>query len=364
MQEFQVRRKNFVESRLFDTSPSGSAEVVGDDEISVKVVRFAYSSNNVTYAAAGDKLGYWQFFPPTGNDDGGWGMTPVWGFGEVVESNVETVPVGERLFGYFPPASALSMRPVSVSGRSLVDGAPHRAKLPPGYNLYRRVRSEPGYDETMDNERMLLWPLYITSFCIWDSLQENAWYEAQQLVIVSASSKTSIGLAYALAVDSSAPPVLAITSIRHLHFVTGLGLYGQALHYDALTDIDAGVPTTIIDMSGNTQVLGRLHTHLGVNMKRCINVGLTHWDEAGKSDGIIRERSEFFFAPAHIQKRLQDWGPDGFTSKSSAFMHAAIENSRRWLKLTTLDGLPGLQKIYRDVCEGRLAPEQGLIIKL
>ncbi len=187
---------------------------------------------------------------------------------------------------------------------------------------------------------------------------------AGQVIIVSASSKTSIGLAYALDDDTTAPPTVAITSARNLDFVKGLGLYEESVTYDSLTDIDATIPAVIVDMSGNGEVLGRLHTHLGDNMVRCINVGLTHWDEGLAGDGIIKERSEFFFAPTHIQKRMQDWGPDGFAQKTSSFMQETALKSRAWLELKRIDGLQGLADVYEDVCRGRLSPAEGLIIEL
>jgi hypothetical protein len=116
-------------------------------------------------------------------------------------------------------------------------------------------------------------------------------------------------------------------------------------------------------MSGNNEVLGRLHTHLGGNMERCVNVGLTHWDEKKTGKGIIAERSEFFFAPAHIQKRVQDWGADGFAERSSSFMQQTAVKSRDWLTFRKIDGLQCLAEIYGDVCDGRIAPDQGLIIE-
>ena len=103
--------------------------------------------------------------------------------------------------------------------------------------------------------------------------------------------------------------------------------------YEGLTDIDPGLPTVIVDMSGNADVLGRLHTHLGDNMIHCINVGLTPWDETGKGEGVIAERSEFFFAPSHIQRRFRDWGPDDFAEKTSTLRRAATRQSCDWLKL-------------------------------
>ena len=63
----------------------------------------------------GDQFGYWQFFPPTASDVNEWGILPVWGFADVVVSNAEGVPVGERLFGYFPPANYLKMTPTHIN---------------------------------------------------------------------------------------------------------------------------------------------------------------------------------------------------------------------------------------------------------
>lgn len=364
MNQFQIRKDDFSVQRLVAAAANASAQPLADGDILVKINRFAFTANNITYAAAGDMLGYWQFFPPLGDDVEGWGVIPVWGFAEVIESTVKDLPVGERLFGYFPPADQLTMTPVNISQQRFVDGAAHRAKLPPGYNNYRRVNAEPGYDAAMDNERMLLWPLFITSFCLWDALQDNDWYGAQQVIVVSASSKTSIGLAYALHDDTSSPPVTGITSARNLDLVSSLGLYDNSITYDALQDIDANIPAVIVDMSGNNQVLGQLHTRLGENMKFCVNVGLTHWDETAANEGVIAERSEFFFAPAHIQKRIKDWGVAGFDQKTANFILETVVKSRSWLKLRKLSGLDGLATVYVDVCAGRVAADEGIVIEL
>ncbi|MGB5337389.1 MAG: DUF2855 family protein [Woeseiaceae bacterium] len=362
MGEFQVRKDNVRECRVDDATGSTDDPSLAAGAIRVAVERFAFTANNVTYGVAGDLLGYWQFFPAHSGD--GWGVIPVWGFAEVIESNSDDVPVGERLFGYFPPATRVDLSPTQVSALRLVDGSAHRSKLPQGYNTYYRVMAEPGYDPASDDLRMLLWPLHITSFCLWDVLQDADWFGADQVVIVSASSKTSIGLAYALDDDAGAPSVVAVTSARNLDFVNSLGLYDRSITYDSLAEIDASIPAVIVDMSGNGAVLGTLHQHLGDNMTRCINVGLTHWDERDASEGIIKERSEFFFAPAHIQRRMQEWGPDGFADRSSSFMGETALKCSSWLELNRATGLQGLRDVYLDVCDGRLDANQGLIVEL
>lgn len=364
MAEFQVLKNDFTHHRVAGTNSDSAKESLGEGRLRVGIERFAFTANNITYAVTGDRIGYWQFFPPGGDNADDWGVIPVWGFAEVLESRVDDVPVGERLFGYFPPATTLDMTPTRVTAARLIDGSAHRAELPPAYNSYSRVNAEPGYDRATDDARMLLWPLFITSFCLWDSIKDRDWYGAQQVVIVSASSKTSIGLAYALHADAAAPPTVAVTSDRNLDFVKKLSLYQHGVTYDSLSDIDAAIPAVIVDMSGSRDILGRLHMHLGDNMKRCINVGLTHWDDKKTGDSVITERSEFFFAPAHIQKRVQDWGPDGFAQKSSGFMQQTAEKSRDWLTFRRIDGLGGLAEIYDEVCNGRVPADQGLIVEL
>ena len=41
----------------------------------IKIDRFAFTANNITYAVLGDQLKYWQLFPAPE----GFGNIPVWG---------------------------------------------------------------------------------------------------------------------------------------------------------------------------------------------------------------------------------------------------------------------------------------------
>jgi len=123
-------------------------------------------------------------------------------------------------------------------------------------------------------------------------------------------------------------------------------------------------PTVIVDMSGNQQLLATLHKQLGDQMKFTSNVGLTHWANAKPQEGIISERSKFFFAPSHIQKRIKDWGTDGFDQKTAAFLIETAAKTKNWLKFKQLNGLSDLAAIHPNVCAGVLPPDQGLIVKL
>ena len=117
-------------------------------------------------------------------------------------------------------------------------------------------------------------------------------------------------------------------------------------------------------MSGNNSVLLELHTLLGDNMKFTINVGITHWANARPIKGLITERSEFFFAPGHVQKRLKDWGPAGFDEKTATFMRTAAAKTKEWLIYRKIDGLQELATIHQAVCNGEIAADEGLIVEL
>ncbi len=362
MTQFQTNKNDIHQTRIVELDEA--ALQPGNGEILVRIDKFGFSTNNITYAVAGETLGYWQFFKPAGEDPDGWGIVPVWGFGEVTRSNHSQIPQGERLFGYFPPASHLIMAPTDATQSHFLDATPHRAELPKGYNVYRRVAADPTYNSTGDDMQMLFFPLYATSFALWDTLKENNWYGAEQVIIVSASSKTSIGLAYAINSDPEKPDCIGLTSPRNLDFVNELGVYDEGIAYDCVARQVADIPTAIVDMSGNGEILGQIHAHLGDNMVKTLNVGLTHWDSARRDDRIIRDRSEFFFAPSQIQKRMKERGADEFGKRSAAFIMDAAIKSNAWLKLKPLEGINGLDGIYAGMVDGKSDPRDGYTITL
>ena len=352
---FETRKTNLGETRVTTRTaavPPGGALL--------KVERFAFTANNVTYGVVGERIGYWKFFPTADED---WGVIPVWGTAEVIESDGD-LPVGERLYGYLPMASHLVIEPARIKEGALFDGAAHRAELPPVYNRYTRLAAEPDYDSAMDDERMVLWPLYATSFCLYDWLLDNDWHGAGQVILPSASSKTAIGTAYAIRTDANAPRLIGVTSPRNEAAVTALGLYDEVVLYD---DIETGVPqapSVIVDMSGSGEVLGRLHKHLGEDMRFTSNVGVTHYSDAGMGTDFIRERSEMFFAPGHIQKRSKDWGPGEFDRKAAAFWRDAAIKSRGWLTIQTGTGVDAVKGAYLDVLAGKTPADRSWVVEI
>lgn len=355
-QRFEVDRTDLSKTRSIDQP---LAEL-GDGEILCKVDRFALTANNITYGVVGEQIGYWQFFPADGN----WGIIPVWGFADVIESRHSDIEAGERLYGYFPTASHLVIKPSRVKADRLIDAAEHRATLPPVYNSYARTGAEPHFDTSMEAERMLLFPLYATSYCLYDFLEDNEYFGAGQVIVTSASSKTSIGLGYALKGMSEDRHTIGLTSTPNVDKVTSLGLFDQVLSYDDIDRIDNDAPTVIVDMSGNGTLLSNLHAHLADNMQFTSNVGLTHYTDHEMGPAFIAERSSWFFAPSHIEKRAKDWGPGEFEKKAMTFWQGAAVESRDWLEMQVFSGFNNLKDIYLRLLAGQTRPEQGIIVTL
>jgi hypothetical protein len=106
-----VARDDLSQSKFIETAlPEGKD--LPEDAVLVKVERFAFTANNITYAMAGDQLKYWHLFPAPQ----GFGNIPVWGFGDVIASRHPNISEGERLFGYFPMATHLVIEAADVSG--------------------------------------------------------------------------------------------------------------------------------------------------------------------------------------------------------------------------------------------------------
>ena len=156
----QVHRTDFARSRIVESPLAEPAE----DQILVKVDKFALTANNVTYALAGDALGYWKFFPT----EDPWGVVPVWGFGDVVATQTPDIFAGERLWGYWPMASHVVLSPSKVSRRGFHDASPHRQGLAGAYNAYARTDNDPPDLKAIEDRRALLFPLYTTSYILSD----------------------------------------------------------------------------------------------------------------------------------------------------------------------------------------------------
>jgi hypothetical protein len=268
--DFIVARDDLQQCKLVETHLPDAA-ALPDEALLVKVDRFAFTANNITYAVLGDQLKYWQLFPAPDN----FGNIPVWGFGDVIASRHPGITVGERLFGYFPMATHLVIEAADVSKRGLRDAAAHRQNVAPVYNAYARVSGDPAFAGRQGDYQALLRPLFMLSFLVDDYLNEHEFYGARSVMLSSASSKTAFGLAHLLHLRKNLR-VIGLTSAGNTKFVQSLGCYDEVVTYDRVTSLPSDSPVAFVDMAGNSDLRARLHRHFGDQMKYSGRIGLTH----------------------------------------------------------------------------------------
>ena len=361
---FVVDRNNLHQARWVNNP----AAALADGEVRMHVDSFALTSNNITYAAFGDAMNYWGFYP-TGEPTTG--CIPVWGFATVAESRCAGVEIGERFYGYWPIGDEAVLQPARVNEGGFSDSAAHRRELHPVYNQYLRCSADPAYLADREAEQALLRPLFMTSYLIDDFLADNQFFGARTVVLSSASSKTAYGTAFCLAQrrgSADAVKVVGLTSAGNLAFTRSLGCYDEVLSYAAVQTGLAPVPSVYVDFSGSVAVRRSVHSHFQDALAYSCAVGGTHWDALGGGHGLPGPKPTLFFAPAQIKKRNADWGAAELQQRIgaawAAFMARVSDPQSPWLTVQHGQGPAAVEAVYRSLLDGRSDPRQGHMLSL
>ena len=360
--DFIVAKDDLTHCKFIETALP-SADALPDGALLVRVDRFAFTANNITYALLGDAMKYWQLFPaPQTSENKGFGNIPVWGFGEVIASKHEGVGQGELLFGYFPMATHLVIEADNVSKRGLRDGAAHRQGVAPVYNAYARVAGDAAFAGRQGDYQALLRPLFMLSFLVDDYLAENQFFGAEQVILSSASSKTAFGLAHLIHSQRKPVRVVGLTSVSNVDFVRSLGCYDDVVTYDAIATLPVETPSAYVDMAGNADLRAVLHRHLRDKLVYSGRVGLTHQSVAEDDDALPGAKPQWFFAPDQIRKRAKEWGPGGIDSRLGAAWSTLLPHLDTWLEVIESHGPDALKQVYLETLAGRIPPNEAHMV--
>lgn len=373
-QRLYIQRNQLAQARLGPDPDDAATRPLKAGEARLAIAHFALTANNITYAAFGVAMKYWQFFPAP---DAAEGCLPVWGFATVAESLAEGVQPGRRVWGYFPAGTHLVVAPTRATAAGFSDGAAHRAELAAVYNHYSFCDADPGWQPALEGLQAVLRPLFITSFLIDDFLAEAGNFGAAQVLLSSASSKTAFATAFCLAQRRGQPGALRVrglTSPGNLAFTQSLGCYDDVLPYEALATLDATVPTVYVDFAGNAALRRAVHTHFDGTLAYSASIGGTHWDHLaapGGSAGLPGPRPTLFFAPAQVKKRSapppEGWGRAGLEARVAAAWQAFIAAATAgtpWVQISQRQGPQAVLQAYADVLAGRSDARQGLMLSL
>jgi hypothetical protein len=355
MTDFLVKRDDLRECLLVEIA----LPELEPGQALLRVRTFGLTANNITYAAMGEAMSYWDFFPV----EDGWGRVPMWGFAEVERSEAEGAAEGTRLFGYLPPSSHLVVTPVAADGAGFVDGTPHRAALPSAYQRYLATHADPFYRADTEEMQMLLRPLFFTSFLIEDQLVEDGLAARGPILFSSASSKTAIAAAFLLARRQEAT-LVGLTAPRNRGFVEEVGIYDRVAGYDEIDSLERGT-ATFVDFASDDKVRLAVHSHYEDDLVYSMQVGMTHWEELGQRAGELPgPEPTFFFAPDRVVKRSNDWGRAGLGERVADAWHPFCEWTGGWLEPIRGEGFEAVRTAYLDVLEGRVEPKRAHVISL
>ncbi len=352
-----VNKGNLVETKI----NKSVAPTLGDGEVRLRVESFSVTANNVTYAVIGERFGYWNFFPAEGD----YGIVPMWGHAIVEASNNDDLTLGERVYGYLPMATHLDILPGKFSASGFMDTAAHRQPMSPIYNQYSRIAADPEHDPAKEAERMIFGPLFKTGFLIEAMLRRENWFAAQALIMTSASSKTSMGLASVSKDLSPGIKRVGLTSAGNVDFVIGTGLYDEVMAYSDVAKL-AQVPSVSVDFAGNSTLLRDIHVTLGDHLKYTCLVGATHVDARGLGGGggdIPGPTPILFFAPDHAVATVKELGPKGFGEAVAVSWKSFLDAIGDAVVVDERNGITAAADAFIATLNGTADPAVGIIVR-
>ena len=355
----EVDRADFGHTRLVEEDLGE----LGPNQVRFRVDRFALTANNITYAAVGDMLGYWDFFPA----EEGWGRVPAMGWAEVIESTHPDVPPGGRYFGWYPMSRFVDMT-VGVSATGIRDDGAHRAAHAAVYRSYQSSGADPyrdsgeAYDGETEDRHALVRGLFLTGVLADEFFADRGYDGASTVVVLSASSKTAIAFAQRVA-TRGVGELVGVTSPGNVAFVESLGYYDRVVTYDDIQAIPATGDAVLVDLSGNTGVVARVHEHLGDRLKYSMIIGFSHHD-APQVEVTVGPTPQMFFAPTEIDRRMAEWGPEEYSRRAREALGSFVDACREWMTVEQVEGAGAAEDAYHRVYDGAVPPDVGLVVSL
>ena len=354
--KFLVRRDDFSETRF----ESETRVPLEPNQVRFSVDRFALTSNNISYAAAGDMLDYWSFFPAKD----GWGRIPAMGFGDVVETRHPDVPVGERVFGFFPMASELVIDVEGMTPEHYVDGAPPSPQPRPGLPTVpsgRRGPSLRGLSRSPD-------PLdarAVHDFLPGGRIPRGPRRLRRRDLRPGKCLEQDVdrpGLSCSLAGVPDGSSESPGTPTANLSQNSGSTTPPWAMARPRI--FLRANPRYLSTFSGNGTFVTDLHNHLGDALKHHCFVGATHWDAGARDENLPGPEPSFFFAPGEIKNRLDAWGAEEFQRRIREGWGRFCASSDSWLDVRTHQGPGALAEVYANVLGGKSNPREGHVLSL
>ncbi|KAK4198019.1 hypothetical protein QBC40DRAFT_284386 [Triangularia verruculosa] len=265
----QIISKTDFTAQSLTPAPSPSTNLTAPSSVRIQTRLISLTTNTFTYAKLGGNplLAWWNVWPlPSTVSPETHCRISAWGYSEVVESTIASLPVGSRLFGYQPigtRAEELQLKESNVAGQYDVvlsdDGL--RVGLNAIYNRYHIFGDE---DRQSRGLRALFYALWQTGWMLnqhvfaweggfkpshpfgdaggdgWDA--EKADIKGAVIILLAPSGKTGLSFAHELRKgrpeDEQPEKVIAVGSEKSKVFSKSTGLFDEVLLYEQVDEIE------------------------------------------------------------------------------------------------------------------------------
>lgn len=397
---------------------------LGPSSIRVQSRVVGLTTNNITYARIGDAL-HWYDAHQLPFKDGEfsnaqkYGRTSAWGTGEVLESTVDFIRPGTKIWGYLP----LSDLPVDKKVKqapapgAFIDTTEHRQQLWAIYNFYRIVPENQGNDDRYNGYAALTRILFETSYSLnrmpfgWDSspptnplglevppkldtwTRQRANLRNATVIVMPASSKTAFTFAYMLRnarpKEEQPRAVVGLSSQASHAFCAKTKLYDVIADYNLTSagseDLASGVglnskgKVVLLDFGARPGIKDAWISALeaATDDFTFIRVGAAIPEEGAEGE-TLQARTKLFTDPAPNQYPSNADGQRNAGKKrygKGEYLEDCGKEFNRFLEHESINALNldwgkgvkgpnGIEGGWERLCSGRLGADEGLVFKL
>jgi hypothetical protein len=350
---FQVRRDDLATTRVVPSDLR--APVAG--EVLVEIERFGFSANNVTYGLLGSQLRYWDLFPA----QDGWGRIPVWGYLRVVASEAPGIEVGRRGYGLCPMSTHVLLRPDRVRPGGFVDQSGSRSQLSAIYNAYSWLDMDPAHQSELEDQLLVLRPVFWLSFLVDDYLVEQDLLRPGGVLLTSASSRAAIGIAHLL--SQRGVHTVGLTSPGHRAFVEGLKVYNEVHSYEE-HESRGPASTVLVDVAGNPALRDRIGRRYGEALTHTVIAGFTHRDASNVDGPRTADRTVSLTVPMRLVERARQIGWPQLNRGYAAQLARFTAFAHDWLRVDHGRGADRVEEVYRRVLNNTAASSDAHVLSL
>lgn len=401
------------------TVPLDALPTLASSSVRVRAALIALTANNLSYARLGTSLHWWDAYPVPSEapapyyNTSRYGIVPAWGYGEVIESNIDGIENGTLMWGYWPTGQLsvdLQLTPTTPQGHWL-EVSEHREQLMPLYQRYtvpdpmlrlNGLTSEKLEELSWEAIFRPVWEAsYLLNLAVFGSppihpLGMGSWTRTDAdlssavVINLSASGKTARAFTDQLVNNRPAATgplgLLAITSNANSNLLRPASFKTKTVSYDAAFDlatlswINSLNPSRLVipDFGGRgnslQQLLQAFEVHFPATPVVVIGIGNEakvyspqEFDASTKMHAELSARVQMNTSGIK-DTAMEQAGPARYFEEYSIAWQAFVERGgmdgmHLWLG-SGMEGEKGVAEGWRKLCKGTVPSNVGMAFKL